>query len=68
MEHQTTKSKQIIKLLQIIPKNWLNKLVSTKRWNSHVEFHGKNDEPRKIWINLQFIWTELYELFDGKPC
>ena len=28
---------------------WINYKtnVSTKRWNSHVELHGKNDQPRK---------------------
>ena len=57
MEHQTTKSERILKLLQIILKNcWINCItkVSTEKWNSRVEFYGKYDQPSKILINLQF--------------
>ena len=70
MEHQTTNPERILKLLQIIPRNcWINckTNVSTERWNSRVEFHGKNDQPRNIYYLLELgdIWA--YELFDGKP-
>ena len=71
MKHQATKPERILKLLQIIPRNcWINckTNVINERWNSPVEFHGKNDQPRKNLINLQFTWTEFYELFDDKPC
>ena len=50
MEHQIAKPERILKLLQIIPRNCLNKLltnVRTERWNSREEFHGKNDQSRK---------------------
>ena len=39
MKHQTIKPERILKLLQII--------TSAKRWDSLVDFHGKNDQPRK---------------------
>ena len=51
IEYQTTKLEGILKVLEITPKNcWINcKInVSTERLDSHVEFHGKNDQPRKI--------------------
>ena len=51
LEHQTTKPEGILKLLQIIRKNFLidcKTNISTKRLNSPVEFHGKNGQPRKI--------------------
>ena len=60
IEHQTTMPEGILKLLQIMTKNcWINckTNVNTERFNSSVEFHGKNGQPRKT-----------YELFDGKPC
>ena len=50
VEHQTTKSKGILKLLQIIPKSCLVNYktnVGTERLNSRVEFCGKYDQPRK---------------------
>ena len=50
MEHQTTKLEQILKLLQIIARTKTN--VSNERWNGRVEFHGKNDQPRKNLDNL----------------
>ena len=48
MEHQTTKVEQILKLLN--ENSWISckTKVSTERWNSRGEFHGKNDQPRKI--------------------
>ena len=50
MEHQTTKTDRIIKLLQIMTRNyWINWTnVSTEKWNTRLEHHGKNDQPRKI--------------------
>ena len=44
IEHQTTKPKGILKLLQIIPKNCYINIktnVSTERVNSRLEFYGK---------------------------
>ena len=57
MEHQTTKPERILKLLQIIQRNCrLNCKTNaiTARRNSRVEFHGKNDHPRKMQMNLQY--------------
>ena len=51
MGHQTTKAERILKLLQIVPRNCqinCKTNVRTERLNSRVEFHGKNDQPRKI--------------------
>ena len=51
MEHQTTKPERILKLLQIMPRNcWMNCKTNdiTERWNSLLEFYGKNDQSRKI--------------------
>ena len=39
MKHQTIKPERILKLLQIITR--------AERWDSLVDFHGKNDQPRK---------------------
>ena len=53
-EHQTTKLKGILKLLQIIQKSCrisCKTNVSTKRLNSRVEFNGKNGQPRKNMVN-----------------
>ena len=50
MEHQTTKPKKILKILQITQITaWMNSKtnVSTKRLNSRVEFHGKIYQPGK---------------------
>ena len=74
MEHQTTKPEGILKQLHLYQETaWINckTKVSTKRWNSRVEFHGQNDQPRKkldnLKIYLNFSWTEFYEIFDDKP-
>ena len=49
MEHQTTKPERILKLLQIIPRNWLNKLWNCQyrkvKWSCRISW--KNDQPRK---------------------
>ena len=50
MEHQTTKPKRILKLLQIILRycgiNCKINVINERR-NSRVEFNGKNDQPKK---------------------
>ena len=51
MEHQTTKSERVLKCYILYQGTaWINckTIVSTERWNSLVEFLGKNDQPRKI--------------------
>ena len=75
MEHQTTKPEGILKQLHLYQGTVLINCKtngSTKRWNSPVEFHGKNDQPSKkldkLKICLNFSWTEFYEIFDDKPC
>ena len=44
----------------------------TERWNNSVEFHGKNDQPRKnldkLKIYIYFFENGLMGFFDGKPC
>ena len=42
----------------------------SERGNSHLDFTGKNDEPRKILdkLTIYFFWNRIsYEFFDGKP-
>ena len=51
MEHQTTKSERILKLLQIILMNcWINckTNVSTEMLNSRVDFHEKMTNLKKF--------------------
>ena len=51
MEHQTTKPERILKLYCKLYQEtaWINckTNVSIEMWNSRVEFHEKNDQPRK---------------------
>ena len=80
MEHQTTKSERVLKLLQLIPRNCLNdyKLyqgipwincktnVSTERWNNRVEFMEKVTNLEKIYFFLnRILWAfQWYTLSD----
>ena len=63
IEHQTTKPERISELTRAA---WMNCKtdVSSERWNSRVECHGKNDQSRKkldkltIYLLLNRIpWT-----------
>ena len=66
MEHQATKPERIVKLTnytkELSEKNFKTN-VSTKKWNSRVEFHGMSSK-----LTIYFSWIEFHELFDGKPC
>ena len=41
-----------------------------ERWNSPVEFHGKNDQSRKNldMLTIPFSENNFMGFFDGKPC
>ena len=49
---------------------WVNiKLVPVpERFNSPVEFHGKNDQRRKNLGKLTFFEKNFLNFFNGKPC